>query len=155
MINSEDFVKRLEIIMEYYGLNASLFADKINVQRSSISHLLSGRNKPSLDFILKIIDVFPDIDLHWILIGKGSFSNTESNKEKIIVTDKIKVAPTPILNSSFENNLFSEIKLPIEEITTVKKEIDTAENKPTLSDEESIEKIVIFYNNGKFVSYHP
>jgi hypothetical protein len=40
------------------------------VQRSSLSHLLSGRNKPSLDFILKIVDVFPDVDLYWILNGR-------------------------------------------------------------------------------------
>ena len=61
MINTDHFVKRLETIFEYYGLTASLFADKINVQRSSISHLLSGRNKPSLDFILKVIENFPEV----------------------------------------------------------------------------------------------
>ena len=63
MINTDHFVKRLETIFEYYGLTASLFADKINVQRSSISHLLSGRNKPSLDFILKVIENFPEVEL--------------------------------------------------------------------------------------------
>ena len=67
MVNTDDFIKRLEIILEYYGVNASAFADKIGVQRSSLSHLLSGRNKPSLDFILKILDVYPEIDLYWIL----------------------------------------------------------------------------------------
>ena len=60
----KDLSKRFRIIaqtiFEYYGLTASLFADKINVQRSSISHLLSGRNKPSLDFILKVIENFPE-----------------------------------------------------------------------------------------------
>ena len=81
MVNTEDFIKRLEKILDYYNLTASSFADKIGVQRSSISHLLSGRNKPSLDFILKILDVFPEIDLYWILNGKGSFpkNNEEYN----------------------------------------------------------------------------
>lgn len=155
MVNSEDFVKRLEIIMDYYGLNASLFADKISVQRSSISHLLSGRNKPSLDFILKIMDVFPDVDLYWILMGKGSFPNVESKNENTIVTEKIEVAPTPILDSSIEHNLFSKINVPDEEIASTKKEVNTFENKPILSSEVSIDKIVIFYSNGKFVSYCP
>ena len=154
MVNSEDFVKRLEIIMDYYGLNASLFADKISVQRSSISHLLSGRNKPSLDFILKIMDVFPDVDLYWILMGKGSFPNVESKNENSIVTEKIEVAPTPILDSSIEHNLFSKINVPDEEIASTK-EVNTFENKPILSSEVSIDKIVIFYSNGKFVSYCP
>jgi plasmid maintenance system antidote protein VapI len=65
MVNTEDFIKGSKLL-DYYGLNASAFADKIGVQRSSLSHLLSGRNKPSLDFILKILDVFPDVDLYWI-----------------------------------------------------------------------------------------
>jgi transcriptional regulator with XRE-family HTH domain len=73
MVNIDDFVKRLESLLEYYNLNASSFADKIGVQRSSLSHLLSGRNKPSLDFILKILEVFPEVDLYWILNGKGTF----------------------------------------------------------------------------------
>lgn len=156
MVNFDEFVKRLEIIMDYYGLNASLFADKINVQRSSISHLLSGRNKPSLDFILKIMDAFPEVDLYWILIGKGSFPSAKiknENTEK--VTEKIAVAPTPILDSSFENNMFSKINETEEEITATNKELNTLENKPLLSNEKSIEKIVIFYSNGKFVSYCP
>ena len=71
MVNIEDFIKRLEIILDYYSLNASTFADKIGVQRSSMSHLLSGRNKPSLDFILKILDSYPNFDLYWLLTGKG------------------------------------------------------------------------------------
>ena len=58
MINDSEFSKRLKLVMEYYQLSASAFADKIGVQRSSISHLLSGRNKPSLDFVLKVIKEF-------------------------------------------------------------------------------------------------
>jgi plasmid maintenance system antidote protein VapI len=68
MVNTENLLSVLKL--DYYGLNASAFADKIGVQRSSLSHLLSGRNKPSLDFILKIVDVFPDVDLYWILNGR-------------------------------------------------------------------------------------
>src|SRR3970040_2522612 len=93
MVNIEDFIKRLEIILDYYSLNASSFADKIGVQRSSLSHLLSGRNKPSLDFILKILDVFPDVDLYWILNGKGTFPKSELKINNIIA------APTPIINN--------------------------------------------------------
>src|SRR5690606_15634735 len=58
--------------------SAAAFADKIGVQRSSISHILSGRNKPSLDFILKILAAYPDVELYWLLNGKGSFPATSS-----------------------------------------------------------------------------
>jgi predicted transcriptional regulator len=47
MVNTEEFIKRLEIILDYYGLNASAFADKMACQRSSLSHLLSAETNPA------------------------------------------------------------------------------------------------------------
>ena len=98
MVNTKDFTKRLEKIMTYYGLSASSFADKIGVQRSSISHILSGRNKPSLEFVMKVLSPFPEIDLYWLLNGKGEFpknvksqsedSSPSQIKEKIISKQK-------------------------------------------------------------------
>jgi len=73
MVNTEDFIKRLQKIMDFYGESASSFAEKIGVQRSSISHILSGRNKPSLDFILKILSAYPEVDLYWLFNSKGEF----------------------------------------------------------------------------------
>lgn len=73
MVNTEAFVRRLEKILEHYGLSASAFADQVGVQRSGISHLLSGRNKPSLEFVMKVIHTFPEVNLYWLLNGKGSF----------------------------------------------------------------------------------
>ncbi|GAA4808214.1 helix-turn-helix transcriptional regulator [Litoribaculum gwangyangense] len=82
MINTDDFIKRLQKVIDYYGESASSFAEKIGVQRSSISHILSGRNKPSLDFILKVLSTFPEVDLYWLFNGKGEFPS-ESKAEKI------------------------------------------------------------------------
>lgn len=73
MVNTEEFVQRLEKVINYYGLSASAFADKITVQRSTISHLLTGRNKPSLEFVLKVVKSFPEVNLYWLLNGKGAF----------------------------------------------------------------------------------
>ena len=72
-----EFAKRLQKILDHHDISASNFADKINVGRSSISHILSGRNKPSLDFVTKITSAFPEIDLDWLLNGKGNFPQTE------------------------------------------------------------------------------
>ena len=157
MVNIEDFIKRLEIILDYYSLNASSFADKIGVQRSSLSHLLSGRNKPSLDFILKIVDVFPDVDLYWILIGKGNFPKNaelfdkkENNVEPVVKLN----SPTPSNTEIIPENLFSEIKNqnPIPALDTTKKE---NQNSIKESNSAAIDKIVIFYKNGTFKSYIP
>ncbi|WP_100615849.1 helix-turn-helix domain-containing protein [Confluentibacter citreus] len=73
MINNEDFAKRLQEVIDFYGESASSFSEKIGVQRSSISHILSGRNKPSLDFVLKILSTYPEVELYWLLNGKGTF----------------------------------------------------------------------------------
>ena len=77
MVNSTDFTDRLKKIMTHHHLTASQFADQVGVQRSSISHILSGRNKPSLDFILKVTGTFSDVDIYWLLNGKGNFPNEE------------------------------------------------------------------------------
>ena len=73
MINNSDFADRLKMIMEHNQLSASAFADRIQVQRSSISHLLSGRNKPSLDFVMKVVKEFEEVELYWLLNGKGTY----------------------------------------------------------------------------------
>ena len=94
MINSPDFVKRLEKVIHYYGLTASSFAEKIGVQRSSISHILSERNKPSLEFIMKVLSSFPEVDLYWLLNGKGSFPKQETKIESNTqIPEPVKIKP--------------------------------------------------------------
>ena len=78
MVNTIEFTERIKKVMDSHSLNASLFADSIGVQRSSISHLLSGRNKPSLDFVLKVTEVFEDVDLDWLIHGNGSFPKSKN-----------------------------------------------------------------------------
>lgn len=68
----EEITQRLKVIMEENGLSSSQMADKIGVQRSAISHVLSGRNKPSLDFILKVLKSFPNVSSEWLLKGQNS-----------------------------------------------------------------------------------
>lgn len=155
MVNIDDFVKRLEIILDYYGLNASSFADKIGVQRSSMSHLLSGRNKPSLDFVLKILDVFPDVDLYWILNGKGSFpkNDDETLNPKTENTPEIeKVSPPIPYENTVSTNLFSEMD---KKMQSPEKRILESQNTNFNSEEGEIEKIVFFYKNGTFKVYVP
>ena len=71
MLNIDAFIKRLEELMEQQQLNAAAFAEKIGVQRSSVSHVLSKRNRPSLDFILKIEAQFEEVSFDWLLLGKS------------------------------------------------------------------------------------
>ena len=146
MVNIDDFIKRLEIILDYYNLSASAFADKINVQRSSLSHLLSGRNKPSLDFIIKVIEVFPEVDLYWILNGKGTFPKSEKNfsiqsTKQEVTSDETN---TPDLFSTDQTNS----KQPF-----INNEIEKKKISLSNSEVKTIERIVIFYTDGSFKNY--
>lgn len=158
MINTEDFTKRLESILEYYSLNASSFADKIGVQRSSLSHLLSGRNKPSLDFILKIIAIFPEVDLYWILNGKGTFPIAELKDDQIIE------ASTPTNSTIFnEKTVAKKTKLNTEDLSNHKNALEekftanlsNLQNSSFQKNSSQIDQIVIFYKNGTFKTFSP
>ena len=155
MVNSEDFIKRLEFIIDYYSLSASSLADKIGVQRSSLSHLLSGRNKPSLDFILKILEVFPEVDLYWILNGKGSFPKTTAEDFSKKIVEKNVVTPTPISENKLTEDLFHELETDSKSNSIEPEKILNSDNNSIVSNSNEIEKIVIFYTNGKFKSYVP
>ncbi|WP_432671254.1 helix-turn-helix domain-containing protein [Flavobacterium sp. SM2513] len=151
MLNTDDFIKRLEFIMEHFSLSASSFADKISVQRSSISHLLSGRNKPSLDFVLKILDIFPELNLYWLLDGSGSYLKNDT--EEIAVKEIQNTAtPTPE----------SELKLDLK--TTATENTNGSKTEQILSKENSfshqnkgkqLHKIVLFYTDGTFEDFKP
>ena len=95
----EDINLRFKEIIKNQTISASEFAKKINVQRSSISHILNGRNKPSLEIVRKICREFPEIDVEWLIFGKkkqnhspteqqsndNSKKNIDSEVEKIIL----------------------------------------------------------------------
>jgi transcriptional regulator with XRE-family HTH domain len=150
MVNTEDFIKRIEKILEYYSLSASIFADQIGVQRSSLSHLLSGRNKPSLDFVMKVVDIFPEVDLYWLLNGKGNFPKQNDWEQK--------QAPTPIHEKKTEIkreehlDLFSTAKANDEKSSTkaIEDEVKTISSPNQHSE---IERIVVFFKNGSFKNY--
>ena len=131
MFSQQDFIARLQRIMDYYDLNASALADSLGVLRSSISHLLSERNKPSLDFVLKIIDKYPEVDLYWLLYGKGSFPKEEK-----------KTAPTP---------LPTEILFPEDNVLEdSEKERKVVPEIPVKKQKRQIQKIIFFYEDNSF-----
>ena len=99
MINSVDFTERLQKIIDFYGETASSFAEKIGVQRSSISHILSGRNKPSLDFVMKVLHSYPEVELYWLMNGKGNFPSQPKISESPNSNIPEQVSKNPISNT--------------------------------------------------------
>lgn len=145
MVNTLEFSKRLQKILEFYGLSATAFSEKIAFNRSTISHLLSGRNKPSLEFVMKVLEEFPEVELYWLLNGKGTFPST--SKEPVV--EKHIPKSEDLFKQPIQKNPESE--LPESEIPSV---ISSEETLPPISKNDSeIDQIVIFYKDGSFKAY--
>ena len=87
--------ERIELLMKCYELSPSQFAEKTGIQRASVSHIVSGRNKPSLEVMLKIYDAFPELDLKWLMTGVGEEPIAPSRRQDAVA-------------EAMENTLFSQ-----------------------------------------------
>lgn len=139
MVNIEAFSKRLQNILDYYDISAATFADAIQVGRSSISHILSGRNKPSLDFVLKIVQNYPEVELYWLLNGKGDFPKSVI-REDVLVEKKEAYRPS--------TNSVSSKKDPIREDSISDAYVSKGETSA-----KKIKRVVLFYEDGTFEAF--
>ncbi|MAN59482.1 MAG: transcriptional regulator [Flavobacteriaceae bacterium] len=134
MVNSRDFAKRLEKILDYYSLSATAFSEEIDFNRSTISHLLSGRNKPSLEFVMKVLQKFPEVELYWLLNGKGEFPAQQETTGR--------ATSASLSSTKLGGNNPNIPSLPFPEAAN-----------DIQNDSKAIERIVIFYKDGSFKAY--
>lgn len=142
----------LKIIREEQ-LTPARFADIIGVQRSSISHYLSGRNNPGLDFVQKILLKFKNISSEWLILGKGEMYKNQGLSQPIFENNPPVPSTEQIISSedlkNFDNkNTQSEILEP-------QKVISDTEKPKVIDNQITIERIVIFYTNHIFKEYFP
>jgi len=132
-------IDRITTLMKEYNLTASQFADEIGIQRSGMSHLLSGRNKPSLDFVMKVLKRFPEVTAGWLIQG------VDTPDENV----------TPVVENpvNTQKTLFDEpVAEELPELPENRKTPRLARKERT---EKRIEKIVVFYNDRTFREYEP
>lgn len=134
-MNVNDKIKQVLIDK---NLTPSYFADEIGVQRSSISHILSGRNRPSFDIIQKIIRRFPELGYDWIL-EEDQPSSTNVNQRTV-------ESPPASRRPSPQPEILDE-KPPY----TAPLQSSVPKNK----EEKIIERILVFYTDGTFREYSP
>ncbi|OCK50234.1 transcriptional regulator [Chryseobacterium sp. CBo1] len=171
--------ERISKVIEYSGFTPSEFADEVDVQRSSISHVTSGRNKPSLEFIIKIKSRFPEILWDWLVNGDGEMLKSElPDIEEQTPEEKLKPTSLPDLftmmnddedfgTEESENTVIFES--PSESVKTyqskanekitdsqrLEKPKEEIINQIIDNQQNKIKRIVIFYENGKFESFEP
>ncbi len=153
------FSKQLQKIMQHFGLSTTELADKILVPKATISHLISERNKPSLEFIMKLHTTFPTLNLEWLIYEKEPFLVSETYP-KTIEKNQIE---TPVLNEISEVETVNIIENvdqsenQTEEIEPKNISQNVTENPKNILSFQSkeIDCIVIFYNDGSFKKYNP
>ena len=118
-------IDRFKLLLEQLHLSPSEFADQIGVQRSSVSHVISGRNKPSIDFLEKILNVFPDIDVTWLITGRISYQ-----------------MKSEIVRSKPELSLFPDQDGPVSE--------DENNKLQVLNKEEPVVQVIFVFKNVTF-----
>lgn len=132
MLNIDFFISRLNEIMVNNNLNSASFAEQIGVQRSSVSHVMSKRNKPSLDFILKIVNSFEEVTLDWLL-----FDNN------------LKPSPSSKSDSKFVNSkIDSDLKKSLNVMTNKQSPMEIKTNSDVV-------QIIQIYKDGSFLTFSP
>ena len=132
-----DMVDRIKEIILKEGLTSGSFADLIGVQRSSMSHIINGRNNPSLDFIMKTIQHFPKINPEWLLNGDGSMYRSDATAQPV---------PTGRERSIFDSIPEPVVKpLPVSEPKPPEIQVD-----PGRIQEKHVDKILIFYSDHTY-----
>lgn len=155
--------------MDYKGISPSQLADTIGVQRSNVTHVLNGRNKPSFQFIEKMLQIFPDLNAKWLLLGEGIMVDSRVKAKTLFdqLTEPVKTpSATSIQNNQSERIDTSgkpEIIAPTavqsreEDIPPVpeKKVVQNELQDQFFSPEKPIERIVVFFKDQTFKVYSP
>lgn len=136
---------RIALIIEYKGLNSSKFADIVDIQRSRMSHIMSGRNNPSIDVVVRIVEKFPEISTDWLINGKGEMLNEKIINQSSTANNSDELIEEIIPDDSHDrvnfntSNSFSKTELPF---------------KPA-SNGKPVDRIIVFYTDDSFKEYRP
>lgn len=153
--------ERIRKFMEYKGITASELADTIGVQRSNVTHVLKARNKPSFQFIEKLLQIYPELNAKWLLLGSGNMvdtpsknrtlfdqvsapDNVEIKKEEKTVEKLITNEPKPFETKEIVEPPVAEKKIPQNEL-----------QDQFFSSEKPIERLIVFYTDHTFKVYNP
>lgn len=97
--------QRLQQFLAAENISQAQFADSINVARASVSHVLAGRNNPGYDFIRSLSIHYPNLNLEWLINGKGKMYKTAA---AVAVEEPIKLKKDDSQDSVFSDDIFSQ-----------------------------------------------
>jgi transcriptional regulator with XRE-family HTH domain len=141
--------KRIERILVKYQITSAQFADIVGVQRSSISHILSGRNKPSFDFIQKILVKYPEINAKWLITGEGDI---DSDEIKPLLNSDSSIQGLFNTNVKVQDNTVNEppVTPPVTDVKRSVPQTEKTQFKQRVTNVNSIKRIIIIYSDNSF-----
>ena len=151
--------ERLEELMQLLNLNPTQFANAIGVQRATLQHILSGRNEPSLKIIMAIHASFPDVELEWLLNGKGSaipqFVRNEPEKDDYPLLPGMESLffKDDVRKTSENSNLKEEENLPKQCKRRYNKDIEPVSEGDFTSVDKRIKEVVVFFADGTYQKF--
>lgn len=160
--------ERLVQLLDLEQLSPSRFADIIGVQRSSVSHVISGRNNPSFDFLQKTLKAFPGLNADWLMLGEGTMYekmgrtipgtlfDQPAGPSAAVAADSFpagKGIPADEKEDVFENQ--GGLDGDSQEIQRKAGENDNDDPLRTTGDPQRIVQVLVFYEDHTFRSYGP
>ncbi|MGQ7869936.1 helix-turn-helix domain-containing protein [Sunxiuqinia sp. sy24] len=142
---------RIQRFMDYKNITASVLADTIGVQRSNVTHVLHGRNKPSFQFIAKLLETYPEIDAKWLIMGTGSMLAQEDTALPEQAGQQQLFQETP----KKEEPMPAAVDEPKEASPSFSMPISFDNRIPEQQKTKEVERIVVFYTDQTFKEYGP
>lgn len=137
------------MVMDREGLTPAKFAEEIGIQRSAMSHIMNGRNNPSLDVLVKILERFTYVDSDWLLFGKGNMiRNLIQNEPDLFTNTPINPPEVQVVP---ENRKEIRVDTPVNSLKQPVIERIIQEEKPS----RNVSKIMIFYSDNTFDTFVP
>ena len=150
---------RLKQFLAAENISQSQFADTIKVVRASVSHVLSGRNKPGYDFIAAIMGAYPHLNIEWLMLGKGKMYKTASTSEETSPKSPASGNEIPLL-FEYEDLPPAEELPEIPQLGTftvpetsapISTSINSSDNRVQVAvKQRKAAKIVVFFDDGTF-----
>lgn len=147
--------------MEYKGISPSELADSIGVQRSNVTHVLKARNKPSFQFIEKMLQIYPELNAKWLILGTGTMVDSPA-KSKTLFDQLAEPPGLPEQKTAKteEKPLITDTKPPeTRDISSPpvadKTAMDHEVQDQFFSSEKPVERLIVFFKDQTFKVYHP
>ena len=146
-------INRINLILRAKNITARQFAEEIGIQPSGMSHILGGRNNPSLDFAVKVLRRYPEIDANWLLLGKGAMygggqQSTDSNVDKAdVIPQQLELGvgePAPMPKA--EDYQATYVAVPPKEVERQ----EVVEDEELLDEKPQVVRMMVIYSDNTY-----